>query len=337
MNKFTHFAKHPFGSMVLLIAFICIVALLFTRSDSKPPVSDAPTATPTPMERHTIVRDGQPMVVPTTQRPQAEPSSRPARPDDAPGNTRPPAALPISLLATHNNTASPEGLSKQYAPFGRLIPCQTVITLESSKLDTPIIGMVTEDVWHDGQLIIPAGAEVHGRASVDRARERIAASGQWVIVWRDKTTLNGVELTVNGIALDRQRDDTSGEFGLRDGSAGLVGQVLKTDDWQEIRLFASTFLAGMAGGLQEMRETTTFAGDIVQLPKATARNAAFSGAANVLNLYAEQIAKRIAEDGFYVRVPAGKQFYLYVTETLDQQKAVRGNQKTNLWGKPDNQ
>src|SRR3981081_1317812 len=54
-------------------------------------------------------------------------------------------------------------LSKQYAPFGRLVKCQLVITVDSSELETPIIAVVTEDVNHDGRLIIPAGTEVHGQ------------------------------------------------------------------------------------------------------------------------------------------------------------------------------
>ena len=32
----------------------------------------------------------------------------------------------------------------------------------------------------------------------------------------------------------------------------------------------------------------------------------------------------IQRDGFYVRVPAGKQFYLYVTQTIDESDAVIG-------------
>jgi hypothetical protein len=216
-------------------------------------------------------------------------------------------------------------LSKTYAPFGRLIPCETVITIESSKLDTPVIGLVTEDVWHNGELIIPAGAEVHGRASLDRARERVAVSGKWVVVWRDASPLNGTELVLDGIALDRAKDDSSGEFGLRDGSAGLLGDLIKSDDWQEIRLFASTFLAGFAGGLQELRSQSTAFGDLAQVPKASGRNAALQGTADVLNAYARQIQEAIARDGFFVRVPAGKQFYLYVTETIDVAKGTRGN------------
>src|SRR5690606_16505350 len=241
-----------------------------------------------------------------------------------------PRVLPISLVNVVAANEAP-ALSRAYAPYGRLIPCETVITIESSKLDTPVLGLVTEDVWHDGRLIIPAGAEVHGRASLDRARERIAVSGRWVVVWRDSSPLNGTELVLSGIALDRAKDDVTGEFGLRDGSAGLAGNLIRSDNWQEIKLFASTFLAGMASGLQELRNQSTAYGD-VPVPVASGKNAALQGTADVLNLYAKQIQDVIGRDGFYVRGPAGKQFYLYVTETVDQAKGSRGNVRNEeIW------
>ena len=48
------------------------------------------------------------------------------------------------------------------------------------------------------------------------------------------------------------------------------------------------------------------------------------GAQDVLEVYAKQILDTIQRDGFYVRVPAGKQFYLYVTQTIDQSEAMLG-------------
>jgi hypothetical protein len=66
-----------------------------------------------------------------------------------------PAVLPISLY--HGDDRETD-VSDTYAPYGRMIPCETVITIDSAKIETPIIGFVTEDVWHDGRLIIPAGA-----------------------------------------------------------------------------------------------------------------------------------------------------------------------------------
>jgi hypothetical protein len=144
--------------------------------------------------------------------------------------------------------------------------------------------------------------------------------------------MNGTELVLSGIALDRQKDDLTGEFGLSDGTAGLRGDLIKSDDLQEVKLFASTFLAGVASGLQELRSQTSTTGDLVQVPIGSGRNAALQGTTDVLNAYARQIQEAIARDGFYVRVPTGKQFYLYVTETIDQGKGTRGNARNDeLW------
>lgn len=350
MRVFT-FIRSPAGNVAVFLLFVVLGGFLILRSNAREHARAAQMTKveggdPRPL-RESIVRAGQLFKSPaqptfagaqqTSAPTVSDPSDRVRSrgPRDAANETAPPKprALPISLFAVPA-AADGAALSKIYAPFGRLIPCETVITIESSKLDTPVIGLVTEDVWHNGELIIPAGAEVHGRASLDRARERIAVSGKWVVVWRDGSLLNGTELVLNGIALDRAKDDVSGEFGLRDGSAGLLGDLLKSDDWQEIKMFASTFLAGVASGLQELRSQNTAFGDLVQAPKASGRNAALQGTADVLNAYARQIQEAIVRDGFFVRVPAGKQFYLYVTETIDLAKGTRGNvANAEIWRK----
>ncbi|MEO6246579.1 MAG: TrbI/VirB10 family protein [Opitutaceae bacterium] len=226
--------------------------------------------------------------------------------------------LPLSLVV-----AARSETRQLTAPFGRLISCETVVTLESNRLDTPVIGLVTHDVWQDGRRIIPAGAEVHGRATVDRARERLAASGAWVIVWREPGPDSGRELRVQGTALDRERDSVTGAAGEHDGSAGLRGDVLRTDDWRETKLFAATFLSTATAVLQSTRTSAGLLGETA-VPAATARNASLAGTSALLREYAQQIRESIARDGFYVRVPAGKPFYLYVTETLDLGRAHSG-------------
>ena len=35
----------------------------------------------------------------------------------------------------------------------------------------PIVGLLMDDVWHNGRLIVPAGTEIHGAAEVDRQRQ----------------------------------------------------------------------------------------------------------------------------------------------------------------------
>ena len=228
---------------------------------------------------------------------------------------QPPALPPLSLYAEAAVTEKPaDTLGEDYAPFGRLVQCELIVTVDSSVISTPIIGLVTDDVWHNGRLIIPAGTEVHGTAKVDRVRERIASSGNWTLIWQ-----GGEELMVNGLALDREKQQDDTGWGITDGSAGLRGTLLKSDDLAEIKLFAATFLSGAASGLTT-KEQTLFGSQTVP----SLQNAPFVGAQQVLGAYAKQILETIQRDGFYVRVPAGKQFYLYVTQTVDRSKATIG-------------
>ena len=154
MKRVIKFIKTPFGSMVTLLACVAIGALLIHGGNrSERPISTAATS-PAPMERHTITRDGQELRVPASIRtpapiparadPGEETISRPraARQDsdNAPAGRKAATVLPISLLAANNTTGAAgadAAPARNYAPYGRLISCETVITLDSSKLDTP--------------------------------------------------------------------------------------------------------------------------------------------------------------------------------------------------------
>lgn len=314
------FFSTPTGQLVLvgLLAALAGGAVYWRQTHRPKPVPAPETrvASPAPAPR-TYVREGAPFPKPPaesvtmTVRTESTASgpvtvTTPAKPK--------PAVLPLSLTLVTDAAEQPDAT---FAPYGRLIPCETVLTLESNRLETPVIGLVTEDVWHDGRLIVPAGAEVHGRASTDRARERLAAQGAWTIVWRTPGTDNGSELAVQGLALDRERDPATGEWGLHDGSAGLRGQVLKSNDWHAVQLFAASFLSSATTALQDTQTTAGMLGETVT-PMATGRNAALAGTSAVLREYARQIRETIERDGIYVRVPAGKPFYLYVTQKLDR-------------------
>lgn len=210
-----------------------------------------------------------------------------------------------------------------YAPAGRLLRCQLINTVDSANIDTPIIALVTDDLWHGGRLIIPAGAEVHGKASVNRLRERVVASGSWNLVWQ-----TGEELVVAGIALDREQLGRD-QWAITDGSAGLRGQILRSDSLAEIKLFVATFISGAAAGLQE--RTATLLGDQVA---RTTQNAALEGASRVMNRYSQQILETIQREGIYVRVPAGKEMYLYITTTIDLANAKKGNLRAAMPPQP---
>jgi hypothetical protein len=225
--------------------------------------------------------------------------------------------LPIALFADSTvGLTEPKKLSGVYAPYGRLISCETVVTVDSASIQTPIIGLITEDVYHADKLIIPAGTEIHGTARTDRQRERIASDSSWTVVWQ-----TGEEMRIKAIALDREFDNSTNQTGwaITDGSAGLRGRLIKSDDMAEIKMFAATFLSGAAGALTEKQQTL-----FGPVTSPTLNNAPLVGAQEVLKVYAQQISDAIQRDGFYVRVPSGKQFYLYVLQTIDRADASIG-------------
>jgi hypothetical protein len=303
------------GAFLVFLVLLGIGYILYVRF--KPPTKTA-TITPDQPETRksqvveTVTRDMTAFNPPKDAPAKASPTPSPA---PAKPQAKPRELPPISLFPdSPRGEQADDPLSDDYAPFGRLIRCELIVTVDSSSINTPIVGLITDDIWHNGRLIVPAGTEVHGTAKVDRARERIASSGGWTLVWQ-----TGEELRLSGIALDREKEQESVGWGITDGSAGLRGQLIKSDDLAEIKMFAATFLSGAAGAFTE-QEPTLFGSRAVP----SLQNAPLVGAQQVLNTYAKQILDTIQRDGFYVRVPAGKQFYLYATQTIDKAKAVLG-------------
>ncbi len=239
------------------------------------------------------------------------------------GRTAPAKAEPkprkvryASLLASYE--APPprtEGVEppapERFIPFGTLLKCKLVNTIDSANLETPVIALLLEDVWQNGKKVIPANTLVHGTARSGRMRDRVTASGAWRFVWQD-----GRELVFNGVALDREYDQDIEGYGITDGSAGIRGRLLATDELQELKMLASAALSGFARGTQDRTQNalgTTITGSV--------SNGVREGVGDVFDLYAKRTLKDIEENGYFVRVAAGKEFYVYVLESVDPQKA----------------
>lgn len=317
-RRFLNFFRSPTGALTLFLLGLVIVLILMkgrhpaqqlvslVPSKLRPEKREVARQMPETVRREMVPFDPKN----ANQKPEAAPTPPPPKPESTPQF---PA---LSLVAETPAAATKEArkFSEDFAPFGRLVPCELVITVDSSSIQTPIIGLVTEDIFHHGQLIIPAGTEVHGTAQIDRARERIASNGRWTLVWQ-----NGQELNVSGLALDHERDADSGSWGITDGSAGLRGKLLKTDNLAELKLYIAALLSGAADAFTD-KQISAFGS--FALPSL--QNAPLKGAQAVVDRYAQQILTAIERDGFYVRVPAGKQFYLYITQTVDEENAKIG-------------
>jgi hypothetical protein len=240
------------------------------------------------------------------------PASPQAKPTEA---TKQPRKIRYqTLLAAYTPTAAqPRDTTppKRFVPYGTLLKCKLVNTVDSANLETPVIAMLLEDVWQNGERVVPANTLVHGTARTGRIRDRISANGAWRFVWQD-----GRELVFNGIALDREYDHDIDGYGITDGSAGLKGRVLATDDLQELKMLVSAALSGFARGTQDRGHTalgTTITGSL--------SNGVREGVGEVFELYAHRTLREIEQNGYFVRVPAGKEFYVYVVETVNPDEA----------------
>jgi|GEM_PF-183086 len=253
---------------------------------------------------------------PQPKKPQVIVKEAPRQPQPEPQAEK--ASAPKDLPAlVHSFSSGPsrEALTKDapdiFAPSGTLIPCQLVLTVDSSSLETPILGLVTDDVFHNGELIVPAGTEVHGFASTGRVRNRIEVKGSWTLVWQD-----GKQYQLSGIALDREKNPDGEGWGITDGSAGIRGKVLKSDEYLELKLFAATFFEGVASNSQET--TATIFGPV---PDNNIANGGLEGLSEVGETYADILLERLRDEGYFVRVATGTEFYIYVTQVIEPELA----------------
>jgi hypothetical protein len=342
-RDFLNFFKTKSGKLAAFAVLFAAALIIFSAlrkhhqspDDAVSVTALATNATDKPQVVQSVVRPMEAFYPPP---PKPEPTNSPS---SSPGFYKPsplpnvpanqaPTLAPISLFADNSAGIPPaKKLSAVFAPFGRLIACETVITVDSSSIQTPIIGLVTENVYFGGKLVIPAGTEIHGTAQTDHQRERIASGNTWTFIWQ-----NGMEMQIKAIALDREFDNETNQSGwaITDGSAGLRGEVIKSDNFADIKLFAATFLSGAASALTEKQQTI-----FGPVNSPTLNNAPFAGAQAVLQTYAQQIFDSIQKNGFYVRVPSGKQFYLYVLQTIDDADASLGGTTIPLTQENDEQ
>jgi len=260
----------------------------------------------------------------------------------------------LAPMRIYTSTAAPEPTPEEedlgdYAPAFRMVRCKLVNTIDSSNISTPVLGVVTDDLVWGGKIIISKCSEVHGLAQVDKSRERIVAEGAWTFTLfePDIGRLGDRELVVKGYALDREDDpeftklvvgntavDTVKKtWGITDGSAGLRGVVLRTNNAAELNLFVATFIAGIAQSVQGT--VTNVFGQTVPSPNVYGAggvpgyiiNPPAQGTEAVLDRYAEMVMNAIEKDGFFIRVPAGKLFYVYVTENILTGRATVGGSR----------
>jgi hypothetical protein len=192
-----------------------------------------------------------------------------------------------------------------WLPPSIFIPCVLVNTVESSHINTPVVGEVLRDVYQNGKLIISAGTIVSSFASSGAVRDRIEVAGSWLLVFHD-----GRQLKVNGIACVRQANPENQQFGVEDGSAGLLGELKESDHWANAKAFIALLMTSATqAGTAAVSGAVSHglgAGVGVGLPDTSP----------IMAKYLDQLLNGSTGDGRYVQVAAGTEFYIFPTETV---------------------
>lgn len=290
---------------------------------------DAPRAQPTgePASR----RRDEKKTLPEIFRMPQDPAREGAR--QAPG---------ASVPAARREPALAEG---GFAPFGRLLKCQLVNTVDSvTSRSEPIVALVAQDLDWNGRVIIPAGTEAFGYAKPEPVIDasgvgRLVDSGEWTLVLpAGQGRPGGRELVLRARAVDRRESvvGARGEvrsWGLDDGADGLIGYTLTSLDNKEAKLFAAAALSGMAQGLGAVAQRQQPAAGVAGVLGATqiaptvgnaVAGSLSAGTADVMNEMVARLRDEISRRGVYVRIPAGKPFYLFVEQTIDPSAAGVG-------------
>jgi Bacterial conjugation TrbI-like protein len=309
----TEVFQKPTGRLLLflLIGGIFLAFILLRRGPQPKPDNTQVARQATQAKGYSFDED-----IPPPPRAQATPAERTydkvARATPTPKS---PSPIPQTIFVTKEQTISELSL-----PYGRLLRCELVNTVDSTNIDTPIIGLVIEDAWNHGRLIIPAGTEVHGVAQKSAVRERIGSDRQWFLVFQD-----GRELPVSGAVLDNAPDPEKPDaWQESDGSAGLRGFFVKSDKYAEAKAILAAMISAGAGAFPQTTTLLSPLGGATQINSGGIETAFSAGLQTGGQIYSKRLLEQLDKNPYFVRVPAGATFYLYITQTIDLGKASVG-------------
>jgi Bacterial conjugation TrbI-like protein len=332
MRRFVRFFGTGPGAILVVVVLILGVAWIIKRGQDKERAEALKRQVQRPLGQ---VRPGEQVdkatapkeVILSDRRLQPPPPGEQPQPAQQAPPVRAPQRLPqqalsplVSFYQAVASAPTPTPAPPQikdvtaWLPPGIFIPCALVNTVESSHINTPVVGEVIRDVVQKNNgvphVIVPAGTLVNSFAQSGAVRDRIEVAGTWVLVYPD-----GRQLKARGIACDREADSANQQFGIEDGSAGLQGELIESDHWANAKAFIALLMTasmqtGTAVATSALQATHTTG--VTSLPDTTP----------ILAKYLDQLLNGETGDGRFVRVRAGKEFYLYPTETIEPQRRV---------------
>ncbi|MCB1095332.1 MAG: TrbI/VirB10 family protein [Verrucomicrobiae bacterium] len=320
------FIKSPPGAMLCLVIVILIsfqfVGEERSRSKAPDPVASLPTgdsldteelSTPQLVER----KDSFTKYVPAAPKRERQPTiSIEAAPEPTqdkhvapriePVKTKPVVLVhsfspvtksPIAQTDAPSSSQNPETLKRVDLPYGTLIPCRLIHSVEAGTHQSPLIGVVTEDVRAAGEVVVPEGTAIHGSAA-GIVRDRLNAAPQWHF------TINGKTSTITGSILSREIDPTTHRFTF--GRSGLPGTRIDKPFKGTGRIFAATAISAVAHSIKD-----TSNGIFGAIPNNSLKNAGLEGGSAIADRHAEQLLDKTRDIKPVLSIAEGTEFYLY--------------------------
>lgn len=229
----------------------------------------------------------------------------------------------ILIIDGESAGAQKEFVSERFAPYGRLIACKMVNTVESGDTDTPLIAVVIEDLWWinakgEKKLIIPAGTEVYGTVNGAKPmRNRLTTGNNFILVWQATSNMVGFELQLKGVALEKSTHPENRMLAaITDMSAGIPGQVMSNENLSKFLMYTLAFGQGLAQGYQT-NEVYTDSGVTITTQDGTTKNAMARGAETLAQVMLQDVSQMIAKESYYIRVASGTEFYIFVQQVIN--------------------
>lgn len=197
----------------------------------------------------------------------------------------------MSRQYTASQVIKPSGGINDQLPIGTTISLKLLNRIVSSDNNSPVIGVVLEDVnWKDN-LVIPQGTKAIGRASFDDASKRLQIRFSTLVF------PEGEQHPVNGVGL------------LADGSSGLPGDYHSGEAQKQIGRFMGNFIGGLAEGMKN-KEGSTQSG--MSFEPGSLKNGLLNGVKESAFDQAKSYTERMEKVKPYLEVPAGVSFLLYL-------------------------
>ncbi len=221
-----------------------------------------------------------------------------------------PAAVRATNIGTHfqaTNLAALRQRKNLSAPFGSKLRVALTTAAVSGANPAPIEGILIEDFYHKGVLLVPKFTKVFGELSGGVDGERLLTLKNWRLVYP-----SDYEVLLPAVPTYRfEEQGAEPKDALKEGGAGLWGFRFNNLSSEEMKLFAATFLSGVAQSIQATRATA-----FGYVLKDTAQNSAAQGLSAVLNRYSEQLNSLIAEQRPAILCPPGTPFWLFIETQL---------------------